>query len=89
LQVSVICGETGCGKTTQVPQMLLDAALAHQGEVAHIVCTQPRRLSAIAVAERVALERGETLGWSVGYQVTFLMGVENQHSVSLSLSWPT
>ena len=44
----VISGETGCGKTTQVPQFVLDAADA-QGSVASIVCTQPRRISAIGV----------------------------------------
>ncbi|KAL6529829.1 hypothetical protein OROGR_015452 [Orobanche gracilis] len=67
-QVILICGETGCGKTTQVPQFLLDHAWS-KGESCKIVCTQPRRISATSVAERIASERGETLGDSVGYKI--------------------
>ncbi|XP_054033244.1 putative ATP-dependent RNA helicase DHX57 [Dryobates pubescens] len=69
-QVLVVSGMTGCGKTTQIPQFILDASL--QGcpsGVANIVCTQPRRISAVAVAERVAKERAERLGLTVGYQI--------------------
>ncbi|XP_014478437.1 PREDICTED: ATP-dependent RNA helicase DHX36 [Dinoponera quadriceps] len=69
-QVVVISGETGCGKTTQVAQFILDDQLkAGNGSVTRIVCTQPRRISAISVAERVAAERAERLGKSVGYQI--------------------
>ena len=72
-QVVVISGETGCGKTTQVPQFILDDALeSGDGSITKIVCTQPRRISAISVAERVAEERGEKCGerlCSVGYQI--------------------
>ena len=51
----MISGETGCGKTTQVPQFLLDEAIrGGLGEDANLICTQPRRISAIGVAERVA-----------------------------------
>lgn len=64
----MISGETGCGKTTQVPQFVLDAADA-AGVDASIVCTQPRRISAIGVAERVAAERGASVGGEVGYQI--------------------
>ncbi|XP_068088296.1 putative ATP-dependent RNA helicase DHX57 isoform X2 [Hyperolius riggenbachi] len=69
-QVLVVSGMTGCGKTTQIPQFILDASL--QGSpnfVSNIVCTQPRRISAISVAERVAQERAERVGISVGYQI--------------------
>jgi len=69
-QVVVICGMTGCGKTTQVPQFLLDEGLRRKGEFSvNIVCTQPRRISATAVAQRVADERTEKIGKSVGYQI--------------------
>ncbi|XP_056132133.1 putative ATP-dependent RNA helicase DHX57 [Lampris incognitus] len=69
-QVLVISGMTGCGKTTQIPQFILDASLSGPAEqVANILCTQPRRISAISVAQRVAQERVERLGNSVGYQI--------------------
>ncbi|KPP56085.1 putative ATP-dependent RNA helicase DHX57 [Scleropages formosus] len=69
-QVLVVSGMTGCGKTTQIPQFILDATLqGPRGLVANIVCTQPRRISAISVAQRVAQERAERLGHSVGYQI--------------------
>ena len=59
-----------CGKTTQVPQFILDESLSSKGpELVNIVCTQPRRISAIAVSERVAAERAEKLGNTVGYQI--------------------
>ena len=69
-RVVVICGETGCGKTTQVPQYIMDEMLEKMaGATCNIVCTQPRRIAAIGVAERVAQERGEALGDSCGYQI--------------------
>jgi len=60
----------GCGKTTQIAQFILDDQLeAGNGSITRIICTQPRRISAISVAERVAAERTEKLGKSVGYQI--------------------
>uniref|UniRef100_A0A4W4GII3 RNA helicase n=1 Tax=Electrophorus electricus TaxID=8005 RepID=A0A4W4GII3_ELEEL len=67
-QVVLVVGETGSGKTTQIPQFLLDDC-SRKGIPCRIFCTQPRRLAAIAVAERVAAERGETVGQTVGYQI--------------------
>lgn len=67
-QVVLISGETGCGKTTQVPQFLLDYMWA-RGEACKIICTQPRRISATSVAERISQERGENIGESVGYKI--------------------
>ncbi|XP_021297123.1 DExH-box ATP-dependent RNA helicase DExH5, mitochondrial isoform X2 [Herrania umbratica] len=69
-QVVIISGETGCGKTTQIPQFILESEIdSVRGAVCSIICTQPRRISAISVSERVASERGEKLGESVGYKV--------------------
>ncbi|XP_076053319.1 3'-5' RNA helicase YTHDC2-like isoform X3 [Oratosquilla oratoria] len=67
-QVILVCGETGSGKTTQVPQMLLQESSSH-GKPCRIFCTQPRRISALTIAERVAAERGEKVGYTVGYQI--------------------
>ena len=67
-QVVVLQGDTGCGKTTQLCQYILEEAAVEQKAV-HVVCTQPRRISAIGVAERVAAERGEAVGGTVGYSI--------------------
>lgn len=70
--VIIIRGHTGCGKTTQIPQFILEQYLeAKRGAECNIVVTQPRRISAVSVAERVANERLEELGESVGYSVRF------------------
>lgn len=68
-QVVVISGETGSGKTTQIPKICLEAGLGVHGKIG---CTQPRRLAARSVAERIAEELGSKLGELVGYQVRFL-----------------
>lgn len=69
---SIIVGATGSGKTTQVPQILLDKAIAEgNGADCNIICTQPRRIAATSVARRVASERAEALQHSVGYHVRF------------------
>ncbi|XP_052198637.1 DExH-box ATP-dependent RNA helicase DExH5, mitochondrial-like isoform X2 [Diospyros lotus] len=69
-QVVIISGETGCGKTTQIPQFILESEIeSGRGALCNIICTQPRRISAMSVSERVAAERGEKLGETVGYKV--------------------
>ncbi|KAM7505061.1 hypothetical protein LguiB_003965 [Lonicera macranthoides] len=68
--VLVVSGETGCGKTTQLPQFILEEEISSlRGADCSIICTQPRRISAISVAARISSERGESLGEAVGYQI--------------------
>ncbi|KAG8986429.1 hypothetical protein FRB90_004001 [Tulasnella sp. 427] len=67
--VTIVVGQTGCGKTTQVPQYLYESGWAAQGHV--IACTQPRRVAATSVATRVAQEVGTLLGDEVGYTIRF------------------
>ena len=66
--VVIVAGETGCGKSTQIPQFILDDA-AKSGVVARVLVTQPRRVAATTLAQRVARERDEDLGQSVGHHV--------------------
>jgi small subunit ribosomal protein S24e len=70
--VTICMATTGSGKTTQIPQLILDDCIDRgEGSRCNIICTQPRRLAAVSVAQRVAKERGEKLGASIGYQVRF------------------
>ena len=70
-QVTVLCAETGAGKTTQCGQFLLETALQDGfGDKISILCTQPRRVSAISVAERVSDEFGDKrVGETIGYHI--------------------
>lgn len=69
-QVVMVSGQTGCGKSTQIPQFILENCIANRkDEGIEIVCTQPRRIAAVGVATRVAEERMESLGDIVGYQI--------------------
>lgn len=67
-QVVVIAGETGSGKTTQIPKICLELGRGVLGKIGH---TQPRRLAARTVAERIAEELGEKIGGHVGYAIRF------------------
>ncbi|KAM5202885.1 ATP-dependent RNA helicase A isoform 1-T2 [Hipposideros larvatus] len=79
--VVIIRGATGCGKTTQVPQFILDEFIQNdRAAECNIVVTQPRRISAVSVAERVAYERGEEPGKSCGYSVRFESVLPRPHA---------
>ena len=67
-QVTIICGETGSGKTTQLPKICLELGRGTAGLIGH---TQPRRLAARSVAERIAEELKSEIGSAVGYKVRF------------------
>jgi ATP-dependent helicase HrpA len=79
-QVVIVAGETGSGKTTQLPKMCLELGRGVRGMIGH---TQPRRLAARTVAERIAEELDTPLGAAVGYQVRFTGQVGEQTLVKL------
>ncbi|XP_060663266.1 3'-5' RNA helicase YTHDC2 [Drosophila nasuta] len=83
-QVIIINGATGSGKSTQVPQFLLQHA-TDRGQPVRIVVSQPRRIAAVSVSGRIAEERGESLGDTVGY----IIRMESQHSNNTVLSLTT
>ncbi|XP_076656627.1 ATP-dependent RNA helicase DHX30 [Halictus rubicundus] len=69
-QILLIKGDTGCGKSTQVPQFIMDAYVeAHRGHECNILVSEPRKISAVSLANRVAREREEIVGQVVGYHV--------------------
>jgi pre-mRNA-splicing factor ATP-dependent RNA helicase DHX15/PRP43 len=68
-QTTILVGETGSGKTTQIPQFMLDSGCDVHGKM--IACTQPRRVAAMSVARRVAEEMDVQLGEQVGYSIRF------------------
>ena len=78
-QVVVVCGDTGSGKTTQLPKMAMELGFGLGGR--RIACTQPRRLAAVTVAERVAAELKSEVGGIVGYQHRFARAVSDSTRV--------
>lgn len=89
-QVVVISGDTGCGKSTQVPQFILDQWMEQSADSKSpvkidIIVTQPRRIAAVGVAERISDERNERIGGVVGYQIR----LENKISSSTRLTFCT
>ncbi|HET19118.1 MAG TPA: ATP-dependent RNA helicase HrpA, partial [Chromatiales bacterium] len=79
-QVLILCGETGSGKTTQLPKIALEAGRGVRGLIGH---TQPRRIAARSVAARIAEELEVPLGEQVGYQVRFAGQVGEQTLVKV------
>ncbi len=79
-QVVIVAGETGSGKTTQLPKICLDIGRGIRGTIGH---TQPRRLAARTVAQRIADELGSPLGEAVGYSVRFTDQVSDRTLVKL------
>ena len=79
-QVVIVAGETGSGKTTQLPKICLDLGRGIRGTIGH---TQPRRLAARTVAQRIADELGTPLGDAVGYTVRFTDQVSDRTLVKL------
>lgn len=83
-QILIIIGETGSGKTTQIPQYIVEAGLAISGKVG---CTQLRRMAAKAVAKRVAKEHGTELGKEVGYTIRFEDKTDATTKIQLVISF--
>ena len=79
-QVVVVAGETGSGKSTQIPKLCLELGRGVDGLIGH---TQPRRIAARSIAERVASEIATTVGGLVGYTVRFTDEVSDQTLVKL------
>lgn len=89
-QVTIICGETGCGKSTQIPSFILEHQLA-QGRACKVYCTEPRRISAISLAQRVSEELGEgrnDLG-SMRSLVGYAIRLESKTSAQTRLVYAT
>ena len=82
-QVVIIAGETGSGKTTQIPKICLELGRGVDGLIGH---TQPRRIAARTVANRIAEELGTKLGEQVGYKVRFNDQVSEHSYIKLMLS---
>ncbi|UCB54851.1 MAG: ATP-dependent RNA helicase HrpA [Thiotrichales bacterium] len=79
-QVVIVCGETGSGKTTQLPQICIELGLADKGKIGH---TQPRRLAARSVTSRIAEELKTRPGEAVGYKIRFTDTTQPQSYVKL------
>ncbi|MEV4642728.1 ATP-dependent RNA helicase HrpA [Actinoplanes sp. NPDC049548] len=79
-QVVIVAGETGSGKTTQIPKICLELGRGVRGQIGH---TQPRRIAARTVAERIAEELGTSLGATVGYKVRFTDQVSDETMIKV------
>ena len=79
-QVTIVVGETGCGKSTQLPQYIADMSSSQK-----VICSQPRRVAAVTIAHRVAAERSCEVGGEVGYSIRF----EDKSSSSTRIKYVT
>lgn len=79
-QVTIIAGDTGSGKTTQIPKICIEAGRGVFGKIAH---TQPRRIAARSVAHRIAQELGEPLGKAAGFKVRFAEQVNDDSYIKV------
>lgn len=79
-QVIIVCGETGSGKTTQLPKMCLENGLGTAGFIGH---TQPRRIAARSVSSRIASELNSTVGEAVGFKIRFTDQVSERTHIKL------
>jgi ATP-dependent helicase HrpA len=79
-QVIIVCGETGSGKTTQLPKICLELGRGRKGLIGH---TQPRRIAASSTAKRIAQELNSPLGEHVGFKVRFTDTLSKGASVKL------
>ena len=79
-QVTILCGETGSGKTTQLPKICLQLGYGQKGLIGH---TQPRRIAARSIAARIAEELGVSLGQEVGYQIRHQDKTSKQTQIKL------
>ena len=88
LTIGFLLGSTGCGKSTQIPQYIIDDA-NERNEPCRIIVTQPRKIAAITIAQRVAKERNCELGTMVGYQVGLNKKVNESENIETKLLFCT
>ncbi|XP_031621966.1 3'-5' RNA helicase YTHDC2-like [Contarinia nasturtii] len=84
-QVIIISNETGSGKSTQVPQFIIEDG-CEKNKKTRIICTQPRRIAATSIAKRISEERNEHIGGTVGYQIRFDRCVNKTTNLTLTSS---